>query len=471
MRTRTSCLIVILALLRCPAWAAEAAEAPSLDKGHRILIERGLQIQALVFNDLPFDLKQLKAANFTAVNWGWASKMSLLGPPPGFVWTRWIKGAEETGLTPAEQPYASNLIALALADEQNLNDAPVRDAAARWFETVRPKFPNAILYTNQYGGQVTNENMGAYMAACKPDMLCFDTYPFVKDAPGPGGSPTNWYGDAQRYRKLALGIGVPYGLWIQTFHGEDRYRDPSESEMRLNQFAAWTFGYKLVCAFTYNAGSTNLFRGPGDRNPKDAFRQITQINRESRNLGPALVHLQSTDIRIIPGQHLAPDRKPADNARPIDVELWKYAQSDPYLRGYKIENIGSKNDKLRGDVLIGWFKPLDDAAHADEMYFMITNGLSDRAGSGAQCRQRITLNFHFKESGIKSVQRLSRTSGKVEEVAVTAIEKDPGRYLLTLELEGGTGDLFKFNTGVPFVGVAAAAAAPTTRSNHPAVYR
>jgi len=169
--------------------------------------------------------------------------------------------------------------------------------------------------------------------------------------------------------------------------------------------------------------------------------------------GPALVRLKSSDVRIILGQHKGADGKPADNTRPIDVETWKFGQNDPYLRGYTIENIGSKNDKLRGDVLIGWFKPPAAGEHADEIYFMVTNGLSDRAGSAAQCRQRITLNLHFKESGIKGVQRLSRKSGKVEDVPLRAIEKDPGRYLMTLELEGGTGDLFKLDTGVAVVGM------------------
>jgi hypothetical protein len=43
----------------------------------------------------------------------------------------------------------------------------------------------------------------------------------------------------------------------------------------------------------------------------------------------------------------------------------------------------------------------------------------------------------------------------VEEVQLKPIEKDPGRYVMTLELDGGTGDLFKFGTGAPFVGGAA----------------
>jgi hypothetical protein len=121
-------------------------------------------------------------------------------------------------------------------------------------------------------------------------------------------------------------------------------------------------------------------------------------------------------------------------------------RNDPYLRGYTVENIGSKNDKLRGDVLIGWFKPLEGDPPPNEIYMMVTNGLTDRNAAGPSCRQRITLNFHFKDSGIKSIQRLSRATGKVEDVPLKAIEKDPGRYVMTLELDGGTGDLFKFNT-------------------------
>ena len=67
-------------------------------------------------------------------------------------------------------------------------------------------------------------------------------------------------GDAMRYRKLALGWNVPYAMWFQTFHGEDRYRDPSESELRQNIFSAWTFGYKMITCFTFSSGSSCLFK-------------------------------------------------------------------------------------------------------------------------------------------------------------------------------------------------------------------
>jgi hypothetical protein len=436
----------------------------ALDKGHRILIERGLQIHALVFVEDPFELKTLQESNFTGVNFAWKSDVAKLGPPPGFTWSRWSAGGEkhETALQPGERPYARSLIAWACADEENLNDPAMREKVAGWFAATREKFPETILYTNQYGGQVTNENLNAYIESSRPDMLSFDTYPFLLDGPT-AGSPTPFYGDAMRYRKHALARGIPYAMWVQTFHGENRYRNPSESEMRLNQFAAWTFGYKMVTAFTYNSGATSLFTGPGDRNPTPALREITQINRESRNLGPALVRLRSSDVRMIMGERRGGgDGKAVPNPQPIDVQPWRFGENDPYLRGVTAENLGPTNDKLRGDVLIGWFKPLQPEHDGDDSYFMITNGLCAppaQNGSAQACRQRITLNLHFKDSGITRLQRLSRATGKVEAVELKTVANDPGRFLVTLELDGGTGDLLKFGTGKPFVG------SPVLRNN------
>src|SRR4051794_31516114 len=120
--TRFRCLALVAFIFL----SALAAHAQTLDKGHRVLLERGLQIHALVFEDAPFDVKLLKEANFTGVNWGWKSKPKSLGPPPGGVtWSRWSSGPEEVTLKPDEQPYAASFIAWACADEQNLNDAAV----------------------------------------------------------------------------------------------------------------------------------------------------------------------------------------------------------------------------------------------------------------------------------------------------------------------------------------------------------
>ena len=80
---------------------------------------------------------------------------------------------------------------------------------------------------------------------------------------------------------------------------------------------------------------------------------------------------------------------------------------------------------------------------------MIVNGLSDATGSAADCRQQIHLAFDFGTSGINSLLRLSRDTGQVEEVAL--VHGSGSQYSLDLNLDGGTGDLFKFNNGGMFV--------------------
>ena len=61
-----------------------------------------------------------------------------------------------------------------------------------------------------------------------------------------------------------------------------------------------------------------------------------------------------------------------------DIGLWD-ADADPYLRRIVAENLGTENNGRAGDVIVGYFKPLqeqfDGPAYEDEIYFMITNGL------------------------------------------------------------------------------------------------
>src|SRR2546430_171246 len=90
--SRRYCLaFVLLALLFQP----ESGHA-QLSKGHQILLNRGLQIQGLVSTYDTFHLTTFSNANYSTVNWLWASprsysgSMSLLGTPPGFPWARWV---------------------------------------------------------------------------------------------------------------------------------------------------------------------------------------------------------------------------------------------------------------------------------------------------------------------------------------------------------------------------------------------
>ena len=445
---RTAWIIAAAAALPC--WAQ------TLDKGHRILLERGLQLQGMVANYDQFHLPTFQAAGFTAAHWIWDSTNSWLGPPPGISWARWVRSPQEMPFLPSEQAYASTLIALQIGDEQNLNDPTVRAQVAQWYAAIRDSFPNTILFCNSYGGQVNNLSLGDFIQTSRPDMLSFDTYPFRPGEPA-GGSPTSLYGDMQRYRKWALAYGLPYGLYTQTFH-DSTVRDASESELRLHYFAGAAFGYTFFNCFTYNTGASSLFTSPGgDSHPTPGYSHLQEIHRRLRLLSPALTRLVNTDVRFINGQQRdSSSGEAVDNPTPIDVLNWQVNVNDPYLRGWVVTNLGTKNEGLPGDVWLSWFRVLDEsfdgASTTGEIYFMVTNGLSDANGSAIDCRQQIQLNFQLG-GDISSVLRLSQALGQAEVIELPVIPNSGGRRQLTLTCDGGTGELFKFHTGAPFVGV------------------
>jgi hypothetical protein len=462
---------------------AASAAPPPLSKGHRLLIENGLQIQGMATKDDVFSLQRYKDANYTAINWLFDADPSKHGTAPGFAWARWVREPSEMPPRGGEEPYMGRLLGLSLGDEKNLNDLAVRDPYVEWFKSVRDRYPHTIIYANNYGGQVNDAALTDFVTRAKPDMIAFDTYPWKSDyttkkpAPPPGGSPTNWYAELRRYREHARAAGIPLATYRQSFHASQDYdktiyRDPSPSEFRLNTFGALAFNVTYLIDFTYNTGASSFFKKPGgDTHPTPLYEVLKQANREARALGQALVRLKpiddiasdnlhTTNIQIIRGKHAA-DGAEALNDLPVGFvpdpqgegaySDWESDRNDPYLRGWAVRNTGKKNGGLPGDVVISWFKPLDEsfggAKWKDEIYIMVTNGLTAIAAAAAETRQQITLNF-ADAPATATVQRLSRQSGKVEELKLPLVS---GRRQLVLELDGGTGDLFKFKTGAPFV--------------------
>lgn len=108
---------------------------------------------------------------------------------------------------------------------------------------------------------------------------------------------------------------------------------------------------------------------------------------------------------------------------------------------------------MEGDLLIGHHTPtleeLDGDPFSDESYFMIVNLLKDQNTSAAGATQQITVDFDFGASNINSLQRLNRNTGQVETMPLTPM--GGALFQLDISLPGGTRDLFKYNTGAPFV--------------------
>ena len=164
------------------------------------------------------------------------------------------------------------------------------------------------------------------------------------------------------------------------------------------------------------------------------------------------MRLLNTDLRFIAGQKLV-NGSLVTNPNPIAIAKWAAgAGGDTYLHDFTITNIGTKNDGLPGDVMLSWFKVLHpslEAGYSGEKYFMVCNAMVDTNGSAADCRQRIQMNFDFGQTRIDTLQRLSRDTGQVEEIPLPLVN---GYRQLTLDIDGGTADLFKYKTVAPFVG-------------------
>ncbi len=462
MQLKNVVLPLLLALI-----LGSVSAAQTLSRGHQTLVYRGLQLNAVVFETRAgnFNLARWNESNFTTINFGGDQTYpaALLPPAPGIPWSN--IGWYLPDIPQNAYPYASQLIRIQLSDEQDITDPTHLNNIQYNIAGLHDRYPNLIVHTNQWGAQHTAAQLRYYMQYCQPDMLMFDTYPFDGDLAG--GSPTSFYRDMEKYRKLGLegndGTGnqpIPVGIYTQTWKVGGHV--PSESEIRLNNFSAWAFGYKLVDSFIYDTIADGIvgvapimFSGYGTANPTAQFYQVAETNRQSLILGPALTRLISTDLRMKMGRHEEPVwwwTEEVDNDLPSGVSSWT-AGADPYITSITAANLGTKNNGLPGDVIVGYFKPLaaefTNAGHEDDVYFMLVNGLSDENGSVAETTQKIRLTFDFGASDIDSLLYIDRDVDKVLEVSL--VHDGGSLYHLDWYLGGGTGDLFKFNNGGTFV--------------------
>jgi hypothetical protein len=136
---------------------------------------------------------------------------------------------------------------------------------------------------------------------------------------------------------------------------------------------------------------------------------------------------------------------------------WTFKANDPYLTGWTVTNTGTKNGGQAGDVIVSWFKTLDESfdgtSFTNEAYMMVVNGLTDPTGTAADARQHITMDFLFGTAAghLTGIERLNPDTGLIEEVTLTPI--GGGKYRWSFDLDGGEAELFKFADGAPFIGV------------------
>lgn len=359
-------------------------------------------------------------------------------------------------LNASQQPYADRLISLQIGDEILFDDA------AEYVSYVRQQYPEVLSYFN-FDGHESDGQIAGFQQEADPDLLTFSRYL------DPTSSPSPMYGALAQYRRLAAagndGTGtrpIPFGQYVRAYneHRGNRYLGFTGSRVRLSVFSSWTFGAKWISLFKYTGGDVDwihpnimLFDAWPDGAPTQAYDDYAEALGQSRRLGSTLTRLQSTDVRFLAGQTLV-DGVAVANGRPGGVTDWDSA-ADPWIEEIRVENLGTHNDQQPGDVVVGYFSPLEEASdgpfYRDEIYFMVLNGLIDHVDDTGPTEQRITLELDFADSGITGVERLDRVTGEVESMALHHL--GGSRYEMNLVLDGGAADLFKFATGSCFVGV------------------
>lgn len=296
---------------------------------------------------------------------------------------------------------------------------------ARW---MNANHPDLLTYINVFQSDLGFLNN--VVNTVRPDLLMFDNYPFKSDGSNDSNS---WFQTLMNVRQVSQAHQIPYGGWLQSFNIPGyNVRTPSESDTRYNGYTLLTAGYSMLNYYIYDDGPATSVTSPlldSSGNPTQMYHYAAAANQEYVTLGKTLRFLTSTDVRFVPGLH-AVGGNTAKNATPSGLVDWSAgAGGDQHLISLSVASGQLGNEK---NGLVGFF--YDDDGQG---YFMLTN-LNHGAGlSAAAASLSFVLGF---DSTTNELLRLNRTTGAQERLTLT-------NHQLNWTLPGGTGDLFKYNTG------------------------
>lgn len=386
---------------------------------------------------------------------------------------------QSNGFLNTLQAADSNLLSsICFGDEEGYSTT-VQNYMRDWFTVSRNKYPNVLVHNNQYTGQWSEANLRTYLQTARPDLLTYDYYYFyVNRNPAAGGSQAAILQDMYTYRKLALegydGSGtspIAFGAYLQGYKGSRNGGSynyyPSESEFNIGVYAFLIMGAKWMNSFRYVGGNDTFFWTDQNGTPTAQYWQNARLGDEVGHLSPHLSRLRTRDIRFIAGQHLSGSTA-VNNTAPASIAAWD-STAGPYITSIGATNlVSAANNGLRGDVAIGYFKPVPGIDNTSGItmapvtstsaaYFMILNGLTVSngccnapgttgiltdtiQGKANLAKQKITLSINFGTYPVDTLYRVRRKDGVVEKVNLTLISGK--KYQLNDTLDGGLADLF-----------------------------
>ena len=136
-------------------WLTLGSLAPALelDRGHRVLLEHGLQLQAQVSVAATgyFDTARWAESNFTTIDTiGLPYEASLMPAPPGLPWATSGIDAQQVEVELEGLPYMSMLRTMGVGGENLPIQVPAhRELFNASINSMHESWPDVITYTNQ----------------------------------------------------------------------------------------------------------------------------------------------------------------------------------------------------------------------------------------------------------------------------------------------------------------------------------
>jgi len=270
-------------------------------------------------------------------------------------------------------------------------------------------------------------NIDNYVTQAHPDVLSYDRYPLLLN----GATVPSYFSEMNLVRSKSLQHKIPMWMIQQGFSrpwtGDgEQYRLPSESDLRFQAFSFLAHGGQGIDHFIYLT---------------ESFPQAV-ITHAGNQASSAYAAIQNMSPEILKLGSSLPLLKPVNNVEFIGNALSEFNGVTPFVStsSRKLYNISGAQS-----ALVSYFQ---DQQGSD--YFMLVNLLHGANLNKQQTEDAMVLYF---DPAVTYVERLNRLTGQVEVLNTIANPGGGNRYL-SLTLEGGTGDLFKYPSATSFALIA-----------------
>ena len=382
-------------------------------------------------------------------------------------------------------PYASTLVDIQYGDEGGFNRGE-SECFKNWFAWSKQNIPGAVVHANSWDDPswYRDANLSYYVENAKPDLLSWDKYYWgANGGPAPSNvvmdllNTNTWKKQREYGLKGLTGDGsspILYGQYLD--YNWDA--NVSASEKSIVPSLGLATGQKWFGLFRmeYNGYDRSSIIDH-DGAPTRSFYEFSTIFGNVSYIGNYTKAMNSTFVAYKPGQYAARSDTPTLSG----YTYGDFASGDEAtaaneavgLVDMSVSNVGSVNDGLPGDVVVGYFEQLKglERAKSAEIFgdsttaptgFMVVNALTGQTrypsylldprtdnGSLAETAQDITLTVKKPSADAhlmlvnpadKTTQEVELGDGETSQVVLTAVGGGDSRFLYWVTLDNPTPD-------------------------------